>query len=542
MEKTIGVAADAGVVTERRDRRQTYLAAGFVVAYLLLNWLTYHFPGRFGVTPFNPHAALAIALLMFCGLKYVPLVFLAVVAVEYTLPIPARAPTAALLASLTLTAGYAGIAAVLTGRLRIQNELDTRRDVARLLMVTMISMLLCGLAYIGMLLLMDIGREGRYWFGVRRFFTGYSVGILVAAPLLFMLSSARRRREFVAFFREREAWLHIAVFVAIGWWVFLRNPDPLEHIRNFYLLFLPLVWTATRFGMMGASIMLVMTQVGLFLIFKLTGYKPLSVFELQLLLLTLVITGLLLGVTIDEQRRASADFRESLKLAAAGEMAAAIAHEINQPLTALTGYATAGRLIAAAPEPDRAQLRETMDKLITESKRTAAIVQRLRDFFRVGATRLERVAIGALVEKAVQRQRAKADAANVSLMMRVPSDVPPVLADVLQIEVVLRNLIANAIESAAATNATGGRVEVTVDTELARDIRIAVRDNGAGIRPADSERLFDSFVTTKSEGMGMGLAVSRAIVEAHGGRIWAVPGNSGILCFTLPADRPPAYN
>lgn len=534
MEKVITAASAPALRAQHRDIPQAYMAAGFFCAYLLFGWLTYHFPGRFGVTPFIPHAALAIVVLMVCGLRYVPVVFLAVALGEYFLPIPERTLPAIVLVSMIMTAGYAGIAALLNGRLRIRFELDTRLDVARLLIVTMVCMLVCGLAYIGTLMLYDIGREGRFWYGVRRFFTGHSASILVAAPLVFMMFSASRRHEFVAFFRSREAWLHIAVFLLVGWWVFERDPDTGNHIQNFYLWFLPLVWTATRFGMTGTVIWLVLLQAGLFAMFKLTGYKPLSVFELQLLVITLAITGLLLGATIDEQRRTSADFRESLKLAAAGDMAAAIAHEINQPLTALSNYATAGQLIARAPQPDHAQLTDTMNKLLAETQRTAAVVQRLRDFFRTGTTRLEHVAMGDLVGKVVQRLRTRADAEHITLTSRVREEVGQVQADALQIEVVLRNLITNAIDSVAEAGAPNGRVEVTVRAGDDHAVLIEVRDSGRGVRNAESERLFASFVTTKTQGMGMGLAISRAIVEAHGGRIWAVPGDTGMFCFTLP--------
>lgn len=534
MEKVNTATAVPTIRSVRGEIPLAYWAAGFFVAYTVLGWLVYHFPGRFGVNPFIPHAALAIAVLMVCGKRCLPAVFLAVVVVEYFLPIPERTLLAVVLVSAIMTAGYAAISVLLTGRLRIQFELETRRDVARLLFVTMSVMLLCGLAYIGTLILLDIGREGRYWYGVRRFFTGHSVGILIAAPLVFMMLTARRRQEFAAFFRSREAWVHIVVFLAVGWWVFVRDPDSRNHIQNFYLWFLPLVWIATRFGLMGTVIWLVLLQAGLFLMFKLTGYKPQSVFELQLLVLALAITGLLLGVTIDEQRRASADFRESLKLAAAGEMAAAIAHEINQPLTALSNYATAGQLIARAPQPDRTQLTATMSKLLAETQRTAAVVQRLRDFFRTGATQLERVAMGELTENVVQRLRAQAEAANITLVSRVEPSVEQVQADALQIEVVLRNLITNAIDSVTESGAPQGHVGLNVRAHVDGGVLVEVRDSGRGVRSADSERLFASFVTSKTQGMGMGLAISRAIVEAHGGRIWTVPGDTGLFCFTLP--------
>ena len=540
MEKVIEpVLPRRSVVTVPEAHRTVTLAVALFALYITLDWLTYVFPARFGVTPFNPEAAVAMAMLMFCGVRTVPLVFLAVLIGEYVLPATTRPVTLIWINSALLTTGYTAMAVLLVGRYRIRIELDTQRDVLRLMGVTLPCMLLCSVAYVGVLVWFGIGTADRYYNGARRFFIGYSVGILVAAPLLFMLFSQKRRQQFSAFLRSYTAWAQIAAIAACVWWVFLQ--DKQDHIRNFYLLFLPLIWSAARFGVVGAASALVLIQAGVLSVLVLSGYQPVSVFELQLLLIALAITGLLLGVSIDEQRRAIQDFRESLKLAAAGEMAAAITHEINQPLTALSGYATAGQLIAAAPNPDLAQLKETLRKLVEESKRTSAVVRRLRDFFRYGATRLEPVAMSELVARVVMSLRAKADIAHVHLTVETRSHVAPVLMDAVQIEVVVRNLLMNAIDSAATAGTAGsskGNVSVRVEVNSAGAVSVAVRDSGSGIRASDAERLFESFVTTKSSGMGMGLAISRAIIDAHGGQIWAVPGPTGHLCFTLPPDVP----
>jgi two-component system, LuxR family, sensor kinase FixL len=513
-------------------------AAFFFCLYVVLDRLTYVFPARFGVTPFNPEAAIAVVMLMFCGMRYVPLVFIATLWGEYSLPAVQRPWAVMLLNSAVLTAAYAAMAHLLTHRFRVRIDMDTRRDLTRLMGVTLVCMLLCGIAYVGVLISFGIGPADRYFNGARRFFIGYSVGILIAAPLVLMLFSEKRRAQFAACLRAREAWLLVAAIATCIWWVF--GQDKQDHVRYFYVLFLPVIWAAARFGTVGAAGSLSLIQSGVFAVMYLTGYQPLSVFELQLLLIALAITGLLLGVAIDEQQRAASDFRESLHLAAAGEMAAAITHEINQPLTALAGYATAGQLLAAAPALDHARLKQTMAKLVEESKRTAAVVRRLRDFFRSGATRLERVMLAELVERVVASQRARAQASNVTLECEIPGGadtLKPVLVDTVQIEVVLRNLLMNALDSAAQA-ASSGSVRLSVTVNQAGMQQVEVRDSGSGILAQDAERMFESFVTTKTAGMGMGLAISRAIMEAHGGKLWAVPGGNGVLCFTLPQDAP----
>ena len=514
------------------------LAIALLALYVVLDWLTYVYPARFGITPFNPEAAVAVVLFMLCGARYAPLVFIVALWGEFALPASPRPIAVILINSAILTAGFFAMAHALSGRFRIRVELDTRRDVLRLMGVTLACMLVCGVAYVGVLVAHSIGPTDRYFNGARRFFIGYSVGVLVAAPLLLMSISEKRRAQFNAWLRAPEAWLQIAGIALCVWWVFIQ--DQRDHVRNFYLLFLPLIWAATRFGMVGAASAMALVQMGLFAAVYFSGYQPISVFELQLLLMALAITGLLLGVAIDEQQRATQDFRESLKLAAAGEMAAAITHEINQPLTALSSYATAGQLMAAAPALDRSQLNETMGKLVEESRRTAAVVRRLRDFFRSGSTRLERVALAEIAARAVVSLQAKASDGRVTLTCDTPgsdSAIPLVLVDAVQIEVVLRNLLMNAMDS-AATSSAGGSVSVHIAADKAGMLLVEVRDSGPGIRTQDAERLFESFVTTKTSGMGMGLAISRAIIDAHGGQIWAVPGSTGLMCFTLPLDAP----
>lgn len=510
-------------------------AAVFVLIYMMLDRLTYLFPARFGVTPFNPEAAIAVVMLMFCGMRYVPLVFLAALWGEFSLP-PAMRPWSVLLInSALLTASYVLMAWLLGGRFRVNADMDTRRDVVRLMGVTLVCMLLCGIAYVGVLVAHGIGPADRYFNGARRFFIGYSVGILIAAPLLLMCFSAKRRARFAQVLQGPEAWLHIAVIVACISWVFLQ--DKQDHVRFFYVLFLPVIWAAARFGLVGASGALALIQTGVFVVMYFSGYQPLSVFELQRLLIALSITGLLLGVTIDEQQRMASDFRESLRLAAAGEMAAAITHEINQPLTALSGYATTGQLMASAPELDRARLNDAMTKLVEESRRTAAVVRRLRDFFRSGATRLECVLLADIAARVAISLQARAQATSISLTCETQDKLAPVLVDAVQIEVVLRNLLMNALDSAVHAG-TGASVVVSIAVNKAGMQQVEVRDSGKGISSADAERMFESFVTTKTSGMGMGLAISRAIVEAHGGLLWAVPGAGGRLCFTLPQDGP----
>jgi signal transduction histidine kinase len=328
----------------------------------------------------------------------------------------------------------------------------------------------------------------------------------------------------------------IDAVILVGAVVLVFSRPVALQLRFFYALFLPLVWLATRHGMIGASFAVVAIQGAIVLAGELAGHGALTFFELQSLLIALAVTGLFLGVTVDERRHAEQELRRSMRMRAAGEMAAALAHELNQPLTALTSYARAVRTIAEAPQGDLALLARTVPKLVDEAERAAEVVRRLRDFFRTGATRLAPTDLSAAAARVFATLEARAAAAGVTLRLEIPAGAPQVSADQVQIEVVLRNLAGNGIEAAAAGPGTR-EVCVTMDWSLAR-VRVTVRDGGPGVPAEAVGRIFEPFETTRATGMGMGLAISRAIVEAHGGELWAEPGPPGVFRFTLPLRDP----
>jgi signal transduction histidine kinase len=170
---------------------------------------------------------------------------------------------------------------------------------------------------------------------------------------------------------------------------------------------------------------------------------------------------------------------------------------------------------------------------VSEAARAGNIVRRLRDFLRVGATQLTPVDVDGLLREALARARSRAALAGVETALRLAPALPPVLADRLELELVLRNLIDNAIDAAAAVRDNERRV--AVQAEAAQGwVRISVHDSGPGVAPDMAEKVFEPFSTSKASGMGLGLAISRSIVEAHGGRLWAEAGPGGGFHMTLP--------
>jgi C4-dicarboxylate-specific signal transduction histidine kinase len=200
---------------------------------------------------------------------------------------------------------------------------------------------------------------------------------------------------------------------------------------------------------------------------------------------------------------------------------------VNQPLTALTNYGRSAQMLIAAGRT--AELAAVIERMHAEAQRASEVVRRLRDFFREGRTRLERVPVTELLES-VRRQ-----ASMKMVRIEGQQNLPDLLVDRLQIELVLRNLVSNAAE--AIDGASGpGVIALSARLHDPQHVSIVVADNGPGIPAAARERVFEPFVSGKPSGMGLGLAVSRAIAEAHGGTLDALPGPHGMFRLVLPVE------
>jgi two-component system, LuxR family, sensor kinase FixL len=518
----------------RKSVRTWMISAGAVAAYVLLDAVSYIHPTEhYGITPWNPQPSVAIALLILAGQRWLPTVIVAVLAAEW---IVRGAPAPWLVTMLmcsVLALGYGAMAAALTGRLAISPRIDTRRDVLRLVLVVLVGSIVTGLLYVSTIYASGLGVSGGLVNAWMRFWIGDAVGILVTLPVLLMASDPKRRAHMLSLVKRKETLVQAGAILLALWAVFDRPVT--EQVKFFYLLFLPLVWIAARHGMIGATLATLAMQAAVIVAVLRAAYPPLTVFEVQALLIALTVTGLFLGIAVDEQQRAEEDLRRSLRLAAASEMAAALAHELNQPLAALSNFARASTALAENGA-NAAQLKSTLARLVGEADRAATVVQRLRDFFRTGATELRPASISAIAASVVESLRPRAAALGVQLEQRTAEPVPCLLVDAVQIEIVLRNLIANAIDAAAA-NQGERRVSLLIEP-VSRGVRGTVADSGSGVASADAERIFEPFATNRATGMGMGLAICRAIIEAHGGRIWSEPGPAGLFRFTLPPAEP----
>jgi two-component system, LuxR family, sensor kinase FixL len=506
----------------------------FAPCYVLLDWVSYIHPlGPFNITPWNPQPALAIAWMLLGGLAHAPAVLVTIIAADVLIRGTPGGYGVTVLTAVVLTLGYVGIAQALRYLLRPQPDLHSLRQLTIFIATVVPATAVIALAFVGVLQLLGQLQTGSFVPGWLRFWVGDAVGVLVTAPLLLVVADAQQRRGFAQLVRRGETYLQMAIVAAAIWLIFRGlGGDPSHHV---YLLFLPLIWVALRNGLTGAIVAVAVVQLGVVLGIHQRSLEALPIIELQALVAALTLTALYLGVMVDERQRATEGLKQSLRLAAAGEMAGAIAHEVNQPLTALANYGRSAQLLLEARRID--EMDSVIQRMLSEAQRASEVVRRLRDFFREGTTRLEDVAIADLLQKAQGMATSAKQDLEITISVRCEPDVPSVLVDRLQLELVLRNLVTNAVEAISAQSPGRGKIEILGGRHDSDNARICIRDSGPGITPGGHGRVFEPFVSGKSTGMGLGLAVSRAIVEAHGGTLESRPGPHGEFHLTLPLSH-----
>ena len=511
--------------------RRAWPALAFVVLYLLFDWATYVDP-MYGlnITPWNPEPALGLVFWLHYGRRAALPWFAGLLAGELLVRGMPAGPWWTLVSALWLTLGYGLIGAALRRRFGDGNIFDNRFQLVSWIAIVVAGLWFNDVVYIGLLSWAGLIPAGHGGAALLRFGTGDCVGVLVSMPLLWMLASADGRLRLRAAVWRWESAGYLALTLLVLWSVFgpFANPE----FRHFYYFFMPVVWAASRQGLRGAALMLFVVQLGIFGVVKWTHVAEAKVFQLQMLDAVLALVGLFIGIIVDELVQLGGELKQSLRLAAAGEMTAALAHELNQPLTALATYGKACEyLLERGDRPD--MLKDTIGRMVLESNRAADVVRRLRDFFRTGAMRLESVPVAALLADAAAQFTLACREQQVALVLG-QAPALAVQADRLQIALVLRNLLANALDAVVAQPPGARRITLSAQRLDGGRLQLSVDDSGTGVTAALALRLFEPFASTKASGLGLGLVLSRAIVEAHGGHLWAEVGPHGMFRVALP--------
>jgi PAS domain S-box-containing protein len=249
---------------------------------------------------------------------------------------------------------------------------------------------------------------------------------------------------------------------------------------------------------------------------------------------------------IEDRKRALArlelmqsDFAHMNRVATMGQLTASITHEVNQPITAAVTYALAARRFLSADPPNFREVDDALSLIVKEGNRAGEVVERVRALVKKVPARKDAVAIDDAILEVVALAGAEAANNSVSVRTQFAEGLPRVQGDRVQLQQVMLNLIVNAIQAMSGIAERPRELQISIDPVPSKGgVRVGVRDTGPGLSPETLSRLFEPFYTTKPQGMGMGLSLCRSIIEAHGGRLWAIPSEprGALFQFTIPAD------
>jgi C4-dicarboxylate-specific signal transduction histidine kinase len=241
----------------------------------------------------------------------------------------------------------------------------------------------------------------------------------------------------------------------------------------------------------------------------------------------------------EELHQAQAQLMHVARVTTLGELTASIAHEVNQPLAGVVSSGNACVNWLASQPPNIEKATQSVDRIIRDAKRASEVVGRVRDLAKKAPLQKVRLNINQTIQDTIVLARREIEQNRVSLRTHLSSDLPLVLADRIQLQQVILNLIINAIEAMNALSDGPRDLHVSTKRDDSNGVALTVRDSGAGLDPRELENIFEAFYTTKRDGLGMGLAVSRSIIEGHGGRLWATPNEprGAVFHLMLPIGR-----
>ncbi|MGE0699493.1 MAG: sensor histidine kinase [Hyphomicrobiaceae bacterium] len=513
-------------------------AAGFLVAYLLLEASTYRADvAPLGVTPWNPSAGLSLGLLLWKGLAWAPLLALALVMTDVLIRnVPFPWWVEAIEVAFTV-ASYSTAAGLLrSSAAGFDRKLGSMRDLLLLVLATVIVAVVVAIAYVAVLSATGLLPLEQLADAVLRHWAGDVIGIMAVTPFLLLMPIWSRWRP------ELESALQaLAILAAVS--IVAGGEDGLRQ-QLFYLLFLPIVWIAVRHGLAGASAGLFVMQVGLMIALHSDPASFDNVAALQAVLLILLLAGLAIGVLTSERQVVAARLRRQQALvqrvarsAGMGSLSSGIAHEMSQPLTAVRNYTRAALRALEASPPRIESARTSLVEAVAQVDRAAEVIRKLRGLFEVGRVDLASHDLHAIVAEAAALMGP--DAAENAVELRLPpaAERVPVLADRVQIVLVLVNLLRNALEAVAEVKPSRRRISIDVHPLAGDPRRVAVDvvDTGPGLPPEFDLATHQLGQSEKPGGLGVGLALCRSIVEAHGGSLTATepPGGGTAITFTL---------
>jgi signal transduction histidine kinase len=512
----------------------------YLAVYVLLDRVSLLDPSTpFGITPWNPGAGLGLVVVLLYGRRTIPYLFLAPLLADFV-NLPTPLPwSGELLGAAVIGGGYAAASMLLLRpNMRFDPALSSLRDLVILIIAAVISAAIVGVGYVSTMILAGVLPLKEIAAATLRYWVGDLIGVVVIAP--FALIALTRPRTFPA---SVETAFQIGAIIAALALVFGLPQE--QQFQLFYVLFLPIIWMALRAGFEGVSLGVLVTQLGLIVGVALVREESHDLMAFQVLMLILAVTGLLAGELVSERRRVESQLRlhrDSLgklaRLGNAGELAAAIAHEINQPLAAAGTYT---RLVKDALQEggsDPAMVVETAEKAAAQVERAGEVVRRLRALVRLDRSGRAPCSIERIVGETSELCQPNLDRAHIAMRCNLGANLPLVMVDMLQIEQTILNLVRNSIDAITEAHQSNGTISIAAVYDAGDSVEIRVGDNGPGFSPSFLENPMLPFTSQKAQGLGVGLPLCRSIVEAHGGRLWFTQGTRGALVhFTLPVAK-----
>lgn len=512
------------------------VCAGFLALYLLLEWATYrHDVSPLGITPWNPSAGLAIALLVLLGLRAAPLIGLALLLADLTVRHVAF-PWWVELAEVALTVvSYSGAVWLLQQRrISFAPDLSSFRDLCILMICAIAGAMSAALAYTAVLIGAGLLAPSDFMQATLRLWGGDTLGIMALTP--FILVAAFRKLPAVSPLMVVQA---ATIFAVVA--IVFSGEDGLREALT-YLLFLPIVWIAATHGIVGASAGLLVMQVSLMIVLHLQpSMGAVDIVGLQAVLLILLFAGLAIGVLTTERIQLAARLHQQelrmeqvARTVSVGSFSNSLAHEISQPLTAIGNFTRAALRALKAEPPERERARLAMEQAVVQVERTFEIARKLRSLIGSGEVEVAPVDAAALAREAMALVAKAAQDNGVAIVFAGPEPPPIVMADRVHIVIVLSNLLRNSIEAMACQPFMVRAIRIDVAEAEGGFAEFIISDTGPGFARDFSFETHEVGRSSKPHGLGIGLGICRSIIEAHGGKIYVKPGTDGATVgFTL---------
>lgn len=531
-------------------RQRIYVLLFFFCLYLLLYGSSNKFHTTdLRATPWNPETGIAVAAGVLLGWPAIPVVFAAnfvgnlVWGSGYSTGWNAIAATAHAL----LFCGSAVALRPLLGRLRDGSAILVLLFLAYGTFATALS---AGSRLIISVQALQISPEYLYRY-TAAVSVGNLIGIVTVTPIFVVFGSVGALITYFRSWRSLQALFLVLIGVAT---ILVFGVKGTDEFKFFYLLFIPVIAFAARDGMPGAAFSILATDIAMILILFYRDFEPSTALELQILMSSLSATGLFLGGAVSESRNfarqldasrqrlqdAQTALLQASRLSLASEMAAALAHELNQPLTAIRNFARSVRRQLDQPRFERKSLRANIDQAVREVDSAAKLIKNTRDFLGRGEPTYTSFGLAGLLDTCISLSDTELRSAGIELAVSRPGRLPNIRGNTVQLQQVILNLLRNSKDSLLNDTSLPRRIRLDVSLlNRPGQVEISIADNGPGVDPATRDALFTPLKSTKPDGLGLGLSLCKTIVTAHGGEIWHDGGykQGSRFAFTLPLLR-----